>query len=91
MLGLLALLALAGAASACTNSNSWDYLMLVTQWPATECMPQNFGCSDYGSFFTLHGERFNMRAAAATPLLHRSPALHAMPVLRCRTNPANAR
>jgi hypothetical protein len=61
---------LAAAATACSSNNNWDYLMLVIQWPATECMPQNFDCSNPGPFFTIHGEQLQ---------LDRAPRLQFMP------------
>ncbi|KAA0167519.1 hypothetical protein FNF31_00957 [Cafeteria roenbergensis] len=56
MIAVVALLALLGSASACTGQNTWDFFMLVMQWPPTQCMSQNYGCSTYSkTFFTLHG------------------------------------
>ena len=57
---LAALALFAASAAACTSSSTWDYLMLVIQWPPTECMPQNFDCSTDGHFFTIHGEQLQL-------------------------------
>lgn len=62
----LAALSFAAVASACTSQSTWDYLMLVMQWPPTECMSQNYGCSTYSQFFTLHGKSVHTGGTGCT-------------------------
>jgi ribonuclease T2 len=62
---ILAVACIAGASAAnirgarrtsgsCTDSKSFDYIILEQQWPPTQCKDQ-FQCSNPPLFFTMHG------------------------------------